>query len=147
VRTIAPEELAAIFERAPALAERVRGSDTASIVASARSEIARLSEAERIAVLNAHPRIGADPASLSQLSHREQGRPADIATLRELVSLNDEYERRLGFRFVIFVGGRSKREIVPLFRERLRHTREDELATGIDEFLAIARDRLERIPS
>jgi 2-oxo-4-hydroxy-4-carboxy--5-ureidoimidazoline (OHCU) decarboxylase len=147
VRTIAPEELVAIFERAPALAERVRGSDPASIVASARSEIARLSEAERIAVLNAHPRIGADPASLSQLSRQEQGAPTDVATLRELASLNDEYERRFGFRFVVFVAGRSKREIVPLFRERLRRTREDELATGIDEFLAIARDRLERVPS
>jgi 2-oxo-4-hydroxy-4-carboxy--5-ureidoimidazoline (OHCU) decarboxylase len=125
----------------------VRGSDPASIVASARSEIARLTEAERIAVLNAHPRIGADPASLSQLSRREQGGPTDVATLRELVSLNDEYERRFGFRFVVFVAGRSKREIVPLFRQRLRRTRDDELATGIDEFLAIARDRLERIPS
>jgi 2-oxo-4-hydroxy-4-carboxy--5-ureidoimidazoline (OHCU) decarboxylase len=145
--TIAPEELAAIFERAPALAERVRGSDPASIVASARSEIARLTEAERIAVLNAHPRIGADPASLSPLSRREQGGPTDLATLQELASLNDQYEHRFGFRFVVFVAGRSRREIVPLLRERLRRTRDEELSTGIVEFLAIARDRLERIMS
>ena len=145
--TIAPEKLAAIFERAPALAERVRGNDPASIVASARFEIARMTEDERIAVLNAHPRIGADPRSLSALSRREQGGGADVATLRELAAMNEEYERRFGFRFVVFVGGRSKAEIVPGFRERLRHTREHELATGIDEFLAIARDRLERIAS
>jgi 2-oxo-4-hydroxy-4-carboxy--5-ureidoimidazoline (OHCU) decarboxylase len=145
--TIAPEQLAAIFERAPALAERVRGDDPASIVASARTEIARMTEAERIGVLNAHPRIGADTASLSTLSRREQGGGADVATLRDLASLNDEYERRFGFRFVVFVAGRSKAEIVPVFRERLRRTREDELATGIDEFLAITRDRLTRIRS
>ena len=145
--TIAPEDLAAIFERAPALAERVRGSDPASIVGSARSEIARMSEAERIGVLNAHPRIGADPASLSALSRREQGGGADIATLRELASLNDEYERRFGFRFVLFVAGRSKAEIVPVMRERLRRQRADELAAGIAEFLAITQDRLERIAS
>jgi len=145
--TIAPEQLAAIFERAPALAERVRGDDPASIVASARAEIARMTEAERIGVLNAHPRIGADTASLSTLSRREQGGGADVATLRDLASLNDEYERRFGFRFVVFVAGRSKAEIVPVFRERLRRTREDELATGIDEFLAITRDRLTRIRS
>jgi 2-oxo-4-hydroxy-4-carboxy--5-ureidoimidazoline (OHCU) decarboxylase len=143
--TFAREELDTIFERAPALADRVRGSDPASIVASARSEIARMSEAERIAVLNAHPRIGADPASLSTLSRREQGNEAETATLRELATMNDEYERRFGFRFVVFVAGRSKAEIVPLFRERLRRTREDELATGIEEFLAITNDRLGRM--
>jgi 2-oxo-4-hydroxy-4-carboxy--5-ureidoimidazoline (OHCU) decarboxylase len=145
--TIARHELAAIFERAPALAERVRGSDPAAILASARSEIARMTEAERIGVLNAHPPIGADPASLSALSRREQGGDRDIATLRELGSLNDEYERRFGFRFVVFVAGRSKAQIVPVMRERLRRSREEELASGIEEFLAIARDRLERIRS
>jgi 2-oxo-4-hydroxy-4-carboxy--5-ureidoimidazoline (OHCU) decarboxylase len=145
--TIAPEELAAIFERAPALAERVRGSDPSSIVASARSEIARMSDVERIAVLNAHPRIGADPTSLSPLSRREQGGGADVATLRELAAMNDEYERTFGFRFVVFVAGRSKAEIAHVMRDRLRRSRDDELATGIAEFLAIARDRLERIAS
>jgi 2-oxo-4-hydroxy-4-carboxy--5-ureidoimidazoline (OHCU) decarboxylase len=143
--TIAPEELALVFERAPALAERVRGNDAASIIASARSEIERMTEGERIGVLNAHPRIGADPASLSTLSRREQGGGADGATLRELAEMNDEYERRFGFRFVVFVAGRSKAEILPVIRERLRRTRADELGTGLDEFLAITRDRLERI--
>jgi 2-oxo-4-hydroxy-4-carboxy--5-ureidoimidazoline (OHCU) decarboxylase len=145
--TIARHELAAIFERAPALAERVRGDDTASILASARSEIARMTEAERIAVLNAHPRIGADPASLSALSRHEQHGEADLATLRELASMNEEYERTFGFRFVIFVAGRSKAEIVPVMRERLLRSRGEELATGIAEFLAITRDRVERIGS
>jgi 2-oxo-4-hydroxy-4-carboxy--5-ureidoimidazoline (OHCU) decarboxylase len=145
--TIAPEDLAAVFERARALAERVRGNDTASIVASARSEIARMSDAERIGVLNAHPRIGADPASLSALSRREQGGGADVGTLRELAAMNDEYERTFGFRFVVFVAGRSKAEIATVMRDRLRRSRDDELATGIAEFLAITRDRLERIAS
>ena len=62
--TIARGDLAAVFERAPALADRVAGDDPASIVASARSLIAGMREPERIGVLNAHPRIGADPASL-----------------------------------------------------------------------------------
>jgi 2-oxo-4-hydroxy-4-carboxy--5-ureidoimidazoline (OHCU) decarboxylase len=142
--TIAPSKLAAIFERAPGLAERVRGSDPAAIVESARIQLARMNESERIAVLNAHPRIGADPASLSALSRLEQGGDADVTTLRELATMNDTYERRFGFRFVVFVAGRSKAEIVPLMRERLTRSRENELATGIAEFLAIARDRLER---
>jgi 2-oxo-4-hydroxy-4-carboxy--5-ureidoimidazoline (OHCU) decarboxylase len=143
--TFAREELAAIFERAPALADRVRGGDAASIVASARAEIARMSEAERVAVLNAHPRIGADPASLSPLSRREQGGEAPVDTLRQLATMNDEYERHFGFRFVVFVAGRSRADIVPVIRERLRRSRADELATGIEEFLAITSDRLTRL--
>lgn len=142
--TIASDDLAAVFERAPGLAERVRGSDPASIVESARAELARMTELERIAVLNAHPRIGGEPTSLSALSRREQGNGGDAATLRELAVMNDLYERTFGFRFVVFVAGRAKADIVPVMRERLWHSREDELATGIAEFLAIARDRLER---
>ena len=145
--TIAPNKLAAIFERAPGLAERIRGSEPAAIVESARTELARMTEDERIAVLNAHPRIGADPASLSTLSRLEQGEGGDAATERELAALNGEYERLFGFRFVVFVAGRSKAEIVPLMRERLTRSREDELVSGIAEFLAIARDRLMRSTS
>ena len=144
---IAPEQLAAIFERAPTLAERVNGNDPASIVASARSELARMTEDARIAVLNAHPPVGADPASLSALSRHEQGGATDPTTARELARLNDEYERKFGFRFVVFVRGRSKGQIVPILAERIRRTRDEELATGIEEFLAITRDRLERIAS
>ena len=43
-----------------------------------------------------------------------------------------------------WIAGRPQSEIVPVFRERLRRTRAEELATGIDEFLAIAQDRLKR---
>jgi 2-oxo-4-hydroxy-4-carboxy-5-ureidoimidazoline decarboxylase len=139
-------DLATIFERAPGLAERIAGAgaDPDAIIAAARSELARMTDDERIAVLDSHPRIGADPASLSALSRREQGGGADQWTLRELARLNEDYERTFGFRFVVFVRGRSKAEIVPVMRERLRRTRDEELAAGIEEFLAISRARLEK---
>jgi len=141
------ETLAAVFERAPGLAAAIHLESEAtprSIIAKAREALERMSERERIAVLDAHPRIGADPASLSILSRREQGDDGDASTLRELAELNDAYERRFGFRFVVFVAGRSKRHIVPILRTRLANTRHAELQAGIDEFLAISLDRLER---
>jgi 2-oxo-4-hydroxy-4-carboxy--5-ureidoimidazoline (OHCU) decarboxylase len=139
--------LAAIFERAPGLAAALRhaGQDTPqAIIAKARAALEAMTEEQRVAVLNAHPRIGADAASLSLHSRREQGDTADEATLRELADLNDAYEKKFGFRFVVFVAGRSKQEIVPVLRARLANTRDAELRTGIDEFLAISLDRLER---
>jgi 2-oxo-4-hydroxy-4-carboxy--5-ureidoimidazoline (OHCU) decarboxylase len=142
-----PGSLAAVFERAPGLAAALghtSGDTPRSIIARARRTLAGMTEVEQIAVLNAHPRIGADPASLSLSSRREQGEATDAATLRELAELNDAYERKFGFRFVVFVAGRPKREIVPVLRTRLANTRETELRTGLDEFFAIALDRLER---
>ena len=148
--TPAEMDLAAVFERAPGLAERLssRGlSDPDAIIAAARAELERMGVPERIAVLNAHPRIGASAGSLSSLSRVEQGPRPDAATAAELARLNDAYERRFGFRFVVYVRGRRQEEIVPILRERLARSRDQELATGIDEFLAIARDRLERAAS
>ncbi len=141
-------DLDAVFERAPLLLERLRplvaaADGTRQIIAKARTVLAAMSEAERIAVLDAHPRIGADPALLSALSRREQGNAAAVATAKELSELNDAYERKFDFRFVVFVAGRTKAEIVPVLRERLARTRDEELRTGIDEFLAISLDRLQ----
>jgi 2-oxo-4-hydroxy-4-carboxy--5-ureidoimidazoline (OHCU) decarboxylase len=139
--------LAAVFERAPGLAAALRNADEdtpRSIIAKARGALERMTEAQQVAVLNAHPRIGADPASLSMHSRREQGEAADGATLQLLDELNDAYEDKFGFRFVVFVAGRSKKEIVPLLRARLANKRDAELKAGLDEFLAISLDRLER---
>jgi 2-oxo-4-hydroxy-4-carboxy-5-ureidoimidazoline decarboxylase len=139
--------LAAVFERAPGLAAALRNADEdtpRSIIAKARGALERMTEPERIAVLDAHPRIGADPASLSLHSRREQGEATDDATLRLLAELNDAYEKKFGFRFVVFVAGRPKEEIVPVLRARLANTREAELRAGLEEFLAISLDRLER---
>ena len=139
--------LAAVFERAPGLAAALRNGDEdtpRSIIAKARRALAGMTETEQIAVLDAHPRIGADPASLSLHSRREQGDATDAATLRELAALNDAYEKKFGFRFVVFVAGRSKRDILPVLLSRLANTRETELKAGVDEFFAIALDRLER---
>ena len=141
---MSPTAVADAFERAPGLAERVGGDgDAAAIIARARAVLGAMSDAERVAVLNAHPRIGAT-TGLSARSATEQGGATDPATLRTLELLNAEYERRFGFRFVVFVRGRSRAEIVPILQERLRRRRHEELATGIEEFLAIARDRMER---
>jgi 2-oxo-4-hydroxy-4-carboxy--5-ureidoimidazoline (OHCU) decarboxylase len=140
-------KLAAVFERAPGLAAALHDAEDdtpRAIIAKARRALERMTEGERVAVLAAHPRIGADATSLSLHSRREQGEAPDAATLSELAELNEAYEKKFGFRFVVFVAGRPKQEIVPVLRSRLANTRDAELKTGLDEFLAISLDRLER---
>jgi 2-oxo-4-hydroxy-4-carboxy--5-ureidoimidazoline (OHCU) decarboxylase len=61
--------------------------------------------------------------------------------LVDLAALNALYEKKFGFRFVIFVDRRPKDEILTVLRERVARTREEELDTGCRELVAIARDR------
>ncbi len=143
------ELLATAFERAPALVARLTTEVTddtppEAIITRARDILAAMSEVEIAAVLDAHPRIGADPGSLSPLSRAEQGADADPRVLHHLSALNDAYERKFGFRFVVFVEGRTKAEILSVLRDRFARTREEELVTGTGQFLAIALDRLAR---
>ena len=142
---MSPTGVAEAFERAPLLAERVgEGGDPPAIVGRAREVIQHMTEAERIAVLNAHPRIGAATGLSARSAAEQDDGTTDRDTLRTLELLNAEYERTFGFRFVVFVNGRSRAQVVPVLQARLRRARHEELATGIEEFLAIAFDRLER---
>ncbi len=140
-----------LFEDAGPLLDRLRAEEPfpsgAAILARARAIVKQLSEAEQIAVINAHPRIGERRDKVSALSFKEQGydrdtTPADV--LRRLATLNEEYEQKFGFRFVVFVNRRSKEAIVPILEARLRGSREEERRTALREILAIAEDRLKR---
>ena len=61
--------------------------------------------------------------------------------MTELVYLNQVYEEKFGFRFVVFVAGRPRHEVLEVLRERIANTRQEELETGIQELVAIAQDR------
>jgi 2-oxo-4-hydroxy-4-carboxy--5-ureidoimidazoline (OHCU) decarboxylase len=141
-RKLTVEELAELFEGRTRFAERLAELDDP--LEAAPKLIRRLPEKELLEALDAHPAIGAK--RLSERSAREQGAGADAddATERELASLNAAYEQRFGFRFVVFVDRRPKSAIVPILRERLQRTREEELQTAVTELVAIARDRWER---
>ena len=94
-----------------------------------------LREADQVAALATHPRIG-EPS--------EEQRGAEPEVLEELARLNEEYERRFGFEFVVFVDGRTRAELLPVLRERLERTRAEELETGLRALCEIARDRWTR---
>lgn len=105
-------------------------------------------EAEQIELINAHPRLGAPPATVSSASFREQGYDREqTEAIAELERLNAEYEARFGFRFCVFVNGRSRSALVPVLRGALRADRDAELRRAIRDVVAIARDRASRASS
>jgi 2-oxo-4-hydroxy-4-carboxy--5-ureidoimidazoline (OHCU) decarboxylase len=139
-RKLSVEELTELFEGRTALVERL--AEVESPLENAEGAIAGLSDEEKVEALNAHPAIGA--RRLSPRSAAEQGTDADPAILTELAYGNGVYEEKFGFRFVVFVAGRPKREILEVLSERIGRTREEELETGLRELVAIARDRWTR---
>jgi 2-oxo-4-hydroxy-4-carboxy--5-ureidoimidazoline (OHCU) decarboxylase len=132
------EELAELFEGQTRFVELL--AEREDPLGVAREVARQLTGEEKKEVLDAHPAIG-KRTGLSARSAAEQGKDDDPAVLEELARLNREYEGRFGFRFVIFVNRRPRSEIVPILRERLERTREQELDTALDELVSIAEDR------
>jgi 2-oxo-4-hydroxy-4-carboxy--5-ureidoimidazoline (OHCU) decarboxylase len=160
-------QLAPLFEGAPRFVVRLVAArpftDDEDFVDAARRVAQELPDDEAVELVNAHPRIGADPAALSPMSSEEQGAGAerdpgattDDAAIgengeigeepwvaEELAALNDAYERVFGFRFTVFVAGRSKAEMIPLIEAGLRNDRDAELRRAVDDCVGIAADRL-----
>jgi 2-oxo-4-hydroxy-4-carboxy--5-ureidoimidazoline (OHCU) decarboxylase len=145
------EALTTLFESAPRFVGRLQATEAASwaeLLDQAEQIALAMPEDEQIELLDAHPRIGADPATVSALSYGEQGydRDAGNAELHARLNwLNDEYEQRFGFRFVVFVAGRSRSEIADLIETRLGQARESEKRRGLRDVVAIARSRLAKL--
>ena len=139
-RQLSVDELAELFEGRSRFVERLAGLPHP--LEAALGLIGEVPEEELVEALEAHPQIGAK--NLSERSTREQG-PTEGATVEtELAYLNQVYEEKFGFRFVVFVNRRPKSVIVPILQERLARTRDEELDTALSELVAIARDRWEQ---
>jgi len=129
-RKLTVEELAALFSGRTRFVELLAQKDDPLTRADAMIE--ELPYEDKVEALAAHPRIG-------ERSPEQHG--DDPQVLAELSELNRAYEEKFGFRFIVFVNRRSRAELVPVLRERLDHTPEEEMDTALHELVAIARDR------
>jgi OHCU decarboxylase len=129
-RKLTAEELEELFSGPSTLVSVL--AETEDPLERADEVAAALPDEVKTEALAGHPRIG-------EPSPEQQG--GNPAVLTELAYLNQVYEEKFGFRFVIFVAGRSREELLEVLRERIANTREEELETGIRELVAIAQDR------
>ena len=140
-RQLSADELAELFEGRTPFVERLAGE--ASPLERARTLVHELPFEEKKEILDAHPAIGRR-SGLSARSAAEQGADVDPEVLQELDRLNREYEKRHGFRFVVFVNRRPKAEILEVLERRIGNPTEQELETALGELVAIAEDRWRR---
>jgi 2-oxo-4-hydroxy-4-carboxy--5-ureidoimidazoline (OHCU) decarboxylase len=137
------------FEGAPRFLARLAAArpfgDAATLFARAAEIAATMPPDEQLELIDAHPRLGAPPASVSAASFREQGYDRDTsAAIADLERLNAAYEARFGMRFCVFVDGRSRPELVPALEAALGADRDAEIRRALGDVVAIARDRFGR---
>ena len=150
--------VAPLFEGAPGFLWRFAAArpyrSWATLLDRAREIAHALPEPLQVELIDAHPRLGAPPASVSEMSFREQGydqaAAANLASeaarerdrvAAELDRLNREYEGQFGFRYCVFVAGRSRSELLPEMAAALGAARETELHRALDAVIDIAIDR------
>jgi len=146
-----------VFEHSPWIAERAfekelpADCDHAAGLHGALCNVFRAaSQNERLAVLSAHPDLAGRLAlagDLTEDSTREQAAAGlDSLTPEELArftKLNDAYQAKFGFPFIMAVKGRSKDEILAAFQTRIENDSETEFETACGEVERIALLRLQ----
>ena len=146
------DEIGRLFEGAPRFLDRLDAAGPfttdAELFAAARAIAHRMPEPEQVELLDAHPRLGAPREAVSALSYAEQGYdrpdrpdPEAAAVATRLDELNDAYEARFGFRYCVFVAGRSRADLLPDLAAALDADRAAELRRGLDAVIDIAMDR------
>jgi 2-oxo-4-hydroxy-4-carboxy-5-ureidoimidazoline decarboxylase len=150
--------LAPLFEGAPRFLARLAAArpfgSWSALFDAARSIAHGMPEREQLELVDAHPSLGAPPASVSAVSFREQGYAAEGAAnlaaeaarerdrvAADLDRLNRAYEAHFGFRYCVFVAGRSRSELLPGMAAALSAERESELRRALDAVIDIAIDR------
>jgi len=147
--------LAPLFEGAPRFLARLCAarplSDAGQLFDVARRIARAMPADEQIELIDAHPRLGAPPGSVSAASFVEQGYDraaaegavtAEGARLAaELERLNAAYEARFGFRYCVFVAGRSRAALVPEYEAALSADPATERARALEAIVDIAADR------
>ena len=113
----------------------------------------QLAPADWLEAFRSHPRIGQKSAEVSasaqsqHWSHSEQAQMEDASanTTSALARLNEMYQARFGFIFIVCASGKSPEEMLAILRERLENGPDEELRIAAAEQAKITEIRLQKL--
>ena len=146
--------LGAIFEHSPWVAEAVtNGRPFASVEQLHQAMSAAVDAASdelQLALVKAHPDLAGKAALSGELTDESTSEQAGAGLDRLSVeeyqtfhSLNDAYQSKFGFPFIIAVKGHDRHSILDAFRKRLENDSKAEKQTALKQIYRIAKFRLE----
>ena len=112
-----------------------------------------LAPADWLEAFYSHPKIGEKKAAApvaadaQKWSEDEQSgtRAAAAETMAELGELNDAYEKKFGYIFIVCASGKNSEEMLGILRERLPHNTQEEFRIAATEQAKITRLRLRKL--
>lgn len=145
--------LGGIFEHSPWVAERVAAqrpfANVDALHAAMCAVVDDASEAEQLALIRAHPQLAGKAAVRDELTDAsrseqrgaglDQCSPDEFARITEL---NDAYQQRFGFPFILAVRGHSRDSIIANMAQRLANAPAHEHDEALRQIARIARFRL-----
>ena len=148
------ELLGGVFEHSSWVAERAFAAGPFHNVEALHRAMVevmrRASRARQVALIRAHPDLAGRAAIRGELtaasSAEQAGAGLDQCTRVEFErfhELNQRYQKRFGFPFILAVKGKSRGEILAAFEERLDNSVEAEFEEALGQIARIARFRLD----
>lgn len=145
--------LSTIFEHSPWVAEQVCDqrpfASRLHLHAAMCAVVRRAPAAQQLALVRAHPELAGRAAIRGDLTaestHEQAGAGLSHCTPQQyaqLQSMNDAYNARFGFPFVLSVKGHDRESILREFERRLGNDADTELQTALREIDRIAAFRL-----
>jgi len=145
--TICREELLACCGSkawASAVREQAPYPDAAALMTTADRAWMGLTKDDWLEAFSAHPKIGASKASGWAKGEQAGASGASEATRNELAQLNEDYEQRFGYIYIVCATGKSTDEMLALLKQRLDNDADQEIQVAIEEQRKITRLRLEK---
>ncbi|NQE33502.1 2-oxo-4-hydroxy-4-carboxy-5-ureidoimidazoline decarboxylase [Microcoleus asticus] len=144
------QALGEIFEHTPAIARRTWDdrpfASTADLHAKMVTVVSAMTDAEKLALIQAHPDLGSK-AKMAEASVSEQtGVGLDRLSVEEFDRfqfLNRSYREKFDFPFIAAVKKHTKTSIIEAFKSRLDNSFETEMQQALAEICEIARFRIE----
>jgi OHCU decarboxylase len=138
-----------LFEHSPWVAERAYDLPGETLLDRFAAVLQAAREAERLALIRAHPELAAKVDLTAASAAEQQG--AGLRALTEpefnnFRALNAAYREKVGFPFVICVRENTKTSILTAAGQRIRNDAATEQRNAIAEILKIAKFRLETLP-
>ena len=138
---------------ANALAAKQPFASLGALIAASDTAWNSTTESDWLEAFQSHPRIGESHAKREQSaaakvwSSSEQAKLSDAhaATRAELKSINDSYEKKFGFIYIVCATGKSIDEMLVIAKARMIHDRDTELRCAAEEQRKITNLRLEKL--